>query len=148
MAHTITLKLQQAAREFAATDAIGFALRGGVKYYDRKLKTHAFTNYQAVLFAKAGNQADFYRERLNPGAIVELFGESIKIDTYEGKNGQAIVLELNNARLGFIEAGGTQPQGQQRQQNQQLWGQASMKAVSQQQCNPTPPIAFDEPIPF
>ncbi|WP_342221932.1 hypothetical protein [Candidatus Fukatsuia endosymbiont of Tuberolachnus salignus] len=146
MAHTITLKLQQAAREFTATDAIGLALRGGVKYYDRKLKTHAFTNYQAVLFAKAGNQADFYRETLNPGAIVELFGESIKIDTYEGKNGQAIVLELNNARLGFVDAG----QQTQRPQPIQAFPQHLAKAPCQQ-SNVTPFTDFNDDgddIPF
>lgn len=138
MAHTITLKLQQAAREFAATDAIGFSLRGGVKYYDRQLKTQAFTNYQALLFAKVGKQADFYRETLSEGAIVEVFGDSIKINTYEGKNGQAIVLELNNAKLGFVESA-KPTQGLQR------LPQPVILPRQRPHLSPTP---FDNDIPF
>ncbi|HHZ4854984.1 TPA: hypothetical protein ACWGW9_004428, partial [Yersinia enterocolitica] len=111
-------------------DSIGFGIRGGVRYYDRKSQKNEFTNYQAVIFAKEGKQAEFYREALMEGAIVELFGESIKVDVYDGQNGQSITLELNNARLGFIEAGNKQGKPQQQEsgrssapQNQQQWGQ-------------------------
>lgn len=54
MGHTITIKLQKPAREFATSDSIGFGIRGGVRYYDRKSQKNEFTNYQAVIFAKEG----------------------------------------------------------------------------------------------
>ncbi|MGT3216389.1 hypothetical protein [Yersinia enterocolitica] len=154
MGHTITIKLQKPAREFAAGDSIGFGIRGGVRYYDRKSQKNEFTNYQAVIFAKEGKQAEFYREVLMEGAIVEVFGESIKVDVYDGQNGQSITLELNNARLGFIEAGNKQGKPQQQEsgkssapQNQQQWGQ--QHAQGQMQSRPEePPMDFDDDIPF
>ncbi|MGE5000414.1 hypothetical protein AB8884_21850 [Yersinia enterocolitica] len=154
MGHTITIKLQKPAREFAAGDSIGFGIRGGVRYYDRKSQKNEFTNYQAVIFAKEGKQAEFYREALMEGAIVEVFGESIKVDVYDGQNGQSITLELNNARLGFIEAGNKQGKPQQQDsgknsapQNQQQWGQ--QHAQGQMQSRPEePPMDFDDDIPF
>ncbi|HGG2619843.1 TPA: hypothetical protein ACJFUF_001060 [Yersinia enterocolitica] len=156
MGHTITIKLQKPAREFAAGDSIGFGIRGGVRYYDRKSQKNEFTNYQAVIFSKEGKQAEFYREALMEGAIVELFGESIKVDVYDGQNGQSITLELNNARLGFIEAGNKQGKPQQQEsgrssapQNQQQWGQ--QHAQGQQQAahqSSAPPMDFDDDIPF
>lgn len=153
MGHTITIKLQKPAREFAAGDSIGFGIRGGVRYYDRKSQKNEFTNYQAVIFAKEGKQAEFYREVLMEGAIVEVFGESIKVDVYDGQNGQSITLELNNARLGFIEAGNKQGKPQQQEsgksstpQNQQQWGQQH----AQGQQHNEPPMNFDDDqdIPF
>ncbi|HHK4124201.1 TPA: hypothetical protein ACQTCB_000042 [Yersinia enterocolitica] len=154
MGHTITIKLQKPAREFAAGDSIGFGIRGGVRYYDRKSQKNEFTNYQAVIFAKEGKQAEFYREALMEGAIAEVFGESIKVDVYDGQNGQSITLELNNARLGFIEAGNKQGKPQQQDsgknsapQNQQQWGQ--QHAQVQMQSRPEePPMDFDDDIPF
>lgn len=154
MGHTITIKLQKPAREFAAGDSIGFGIRGGVRYYDRKSQKNEFTNYQAVIFAKEGKQAEFYREALTEGAIVEVFGESIKVDVYDGQNGQSITLEFNNARLGFIEAGNKQGKPQQQDsgknsapQNQQQWGQ--QHAQGQMQSRPEdPPMDFDDDIPF
>ncbi|HFF4232846.1 hypothetical protein N4219_09510 [Yersinia enterocolitica] len=154
MGHTITIKLQKPAREFAAGDSIGFGIRGGVRYYDRKSQKNEFTNYKAVIFAKEGKQAEFYREVLMEGAIVEVFGESIKVDVYDGQNGQSITLELNNARLGFIEAGNKQGKPQQQEsgksstpQNQQQWGQ--QHAQGQMQSRPEEPLMdFDDDIPF
>lgn len=153
MAHTITIKLQKPAREFAAGDSIGFGIRGGVRYYDRKSQKNEFTNYQAVIFAKEGKQAEFYREVLMEGAIVEVFGEGIKVDVYDGQNGQSITLELNNARLGFIDAGNKQGKPPQQEsgkssapQNQQQWGQQH----AQGQQHNEPPMNFDDDqdIPF
>lgn len=130
MAHTITIKLQKPAREFAAGDSIGFGIRGGVRYYDRKSQRNEFTNYQAVIFAKEGKQAEFYREVLTEGAIVEVFGESIKVDAYDGQNGQSITLELNNARLGFIEAGNKQGKPQQQESGRSSTPQISSNGDS------------------
>lgn len=137
MAHTITIKLQHPAREFAAGESCGFSVRGGVRYYDRQAKKNEFTNYQAVIFAK-DKQADFYRDALTAGAIVELTGDNIKVDIYEGQNGQSITLELLNARIGFIEAGSGQEKP--KQATQQSRGQSTGQSE--------PPMDFDDDIPF
>lgn len=105
MAHTITVRLNKPAREFQAGDNIGFNVRAGVQYYDRQTKKKEWTNYSAAVFARPGPQADYYRQVLIEGAIIELSGESIKIDTYQGQNGQSITLELLNARIGFAYSG-------------------------------------------
>ena len=125
MAHTITARLNKPAREFQAGDSIGFNIRMGVQYYDRQKKQKEWTNYSAAVFAKPGPQADYYRNVLVEGAIVEVTGDNIKLDIYDGNNGQSITLEMLNARIGFATSG-------QQNNNQQS---------SQQQH-------FDDSIPF
>lgn len=102
MSHTITIKLNKAAQTFQAGESIGFGIRGGVQYYDRKSKKKEWTNYQAVVFAKAQAQIDFYHASLVQGAIVEVSGRQQKIEVYEGNNGQQISIELLDASLGYI----------------------------------------------
>lgn len=108
MAHSITVRLNKAAREFQAGDSIGFNIRAGVQYYDRQSKQKEWTNYSAAVFAKPGAQADYYRSVLVEGGIVEIIGENIKVDVYQGQNGQSITLELLNARIGFAYSGSNQ----------------------------------------
>ncbi|HFK3155234.1 TPA: hypothetical protein ACG1JD_002673 [Citrobacter sedlakii] len=108
MAHSITVRLNKAAREFQAGDSIGFNIRAGVQYYDRHTKQKEWTNYSAAVFAKPGAQADYYRNVLVEGGIVEITGENIKVDVYQGQNGQSITLELLNARIGFANSGSNQ----------------------------------------
>ncbi|PUY24403.1 hypothetical protein [Cronobacter sakazakii] len=105
MAHSITVKLNKPAREFQAGESIGFNVRAGVQYYDRQSKKKEWTNYSAAVFAKPGPQADYYRGVLVEGSIVELTGDSIKVDVYQGNSGQTITLELQNARVGFASSG-------------------------------------------
>lgn len=105
MAHSITVRLNKTAREFQAGDSIGFNIRAGVQYYDRQSKQKEWTNYSAAVFAKPGAQADYYRNVLVEGGIVEITGENIKVDVYQGQNGQTITLELLNARIGFATSG-------------------------------------------
>lgn len=124
MAHSITVRLNKAAREFQAGDSIGFNIRAGVQYYDRQSKQKEWTNYSAVVFAKPGAQADYYRNVLVEGGIVEITGDNIKVDVYQGQNGQSITLELLNARIGFANSG------------------------SQQPSNNSQPQPFDDSIPF
>lgn len=126
MAHSITVRLNKPAREFQAGDNIGFNIRAGVQYYDRQSKKREWTNYGAAVFAKPGAQADYYRSVLVEGGIVEITGESIKVDVYQGQNGQSITLELLNARIGFASSGQAQN------------GQASQPTNNQ----------FDDTIPF
>lgn len=117
MAHTITVRLNKPAREFQAGESIGFNIRAGVQYYDRQSQKKEWTNYSAVVFAKPGNQADYYRNVLVEGGIVEVTGESIKVDVYQGQNGQSITLELLNARIGFATSGASQQTPQQHNQH-------------------------------
>lgn len=51
------------------------------------------------MFAKPGAQADYYRSVLVEGGIVEITGENIRVDVYQGQNGQSITLELLNAKI-------------------------------------------------
>jgi hypothetical protein len=103
MAHTIVIKLNKAANEFQAGESIGFNVRGGVQYYDRKTKQKEWTNYSGVVFAKAAGQIDFYRSALIEGAKIELSGKSQKIDVYEGgQNGPSYTIEFQDAWLGDI----------------------------------------------
>ncbi len=93
MAHSITVRLNKPAREFQAGENIGFNIRAGVQYYDRQTKKKEWTNYSAVVFAKPGSQADYYRSVLVEGGIVEITGENIRVDVYQGQNGQSITLK-------------------------------------------------------
>lgn len=132
--HSITVKLNKPAREFQAGDNIGFQIRAGVQYYDRQSKQKEWTNYSAALFAKPGPQAEYYRSVLTEGSVIEVSGESIKVDIYEGQNGQSITLELQNAKLGFAQSG--QQQGKPQQQNS---GKPSNQQ-SNQQWDDAPPF--------
>lgn len=135
MAHSITIKLQQPAREFAAGESVGFGIRGGVRYYDRKAQKNEFTNYQAVIFAKEGAQAEFYRSALTAGAIVEVSGDNIKVNTFDGQNGLQVTLDILNARLGFIASGSDESPAQR-------------KPATKPTTQSSPPMDFDDDITF
>ncbi|EPB9892075.1 hypothetical protein ACRWPG_005432, partial [Escherichia coli] len=92
-------------------------IRAGVQYYDRQTKKKEWTNYSAVVFAKPGAQADYYRSVLVEGGIVEITGENIRVDVYQGQNGQSITLELLNAKIGFATSGNSQQQQSSNHQN-------------------------------
>ncbi|HGM5832561.1 TPA: hypothetical protein ACKP36_000934 [Serratia marcescens] len=126
--HSITVRLNKSAREFQAGDSIGFNIRAGVQYYDRQKKQKEWTNYSAAVFAKPGPQADYYRNVLVEGSVVEISGETIRVDVYDGQNGQVITLELQNARIGFVQSASNQGKPQKnsdqhssQQSNQSGW---------------------------
>ena len=102
MAHSVTVKLNKAANEFQAGDSVGFNIRGGDQYYDRKTKTKEWTNYSAVIFAKAPGQIDYLRSVLVEGAIVPMESKQIKIDVYDGQNGQSLSIEMIDAWIGNV----------------------------------------------
>lgn len=102
MSHTIAIKLNKPAQQFQAGDSVGFWIRGGVKYYDRKAKAEKWTNYQAAIFAKNQQQIDFYAGNLVEGAVVTVSGESIAVEEFQGQQGLQITLGLNNARIEYI----------------------------------------------
>ena len=119
MAHSITIKLNKAANEFQAGESVGFSVRGGVQYYDHKTKQKEWTNYSAVIFAKAQGQIDFYRSALTEGAVIEIGGKSQKVDVYQGQNGATYTIELQDAWLGMVHNSNQAPMQQQPQQFQQ-----------------------------
>ena len=125
MAHTITGKLNKAATTFQAGDSVGFGLRIGVQYYDRDTKQKEWTNYEAVIFAKPGAQADFYASSLVEGSIVEVSGQQQKIKRFEGQNGLSLSIELIDAKVGYI---GTVGAGQPKQQAPARQGYAQQPA--------------------
>lgn len=134
MSVSITGKLNKAASEFAAGESIGFGIRLGQQYYDPKTKTKEWTNYSAVIFAKAPAQIDFYRQALVEGSVVAISGKEQKIDVYEGQNGQSITIEILSASLDNVftmegqasqpQTGYGQPPAQQQPQPQSYgsWG--------------------------
>lgn len=133
MATTVTGKLNKAATQFQAGDSTGFGIRLGVKFYDRETKADAYTNYEAVVFAKAPAQVQFYQNALVEGAVVEVTGDKLKIRQFQGSNGLSLSIELLDAKLGFVYAPQAaqqqrpapqqQMQPQQRQQPQQGFNQ-------------------------
>ncbi|HAJ7676610.1 TPA: hypothetical protein HNW46_27045 [Escherichia coli] len=49
--------------------------------------------------------------------MVEITGENIRVDVYQGQNGQSITLELLNAKIGFATSGNRQQQQSSNHQN-------------------------------
>lgn len=166
MSVTITGKLNKAATQFQAGESVGFGVRLGVKYYDRESKTEQYCNYEAVVFAKAPAQVQFYQSALIEGAIIEVSGDKQRIKQFQGQNGLSLSIEILDARLGAVFAPQVQSpqQAQQRQAQQpaqapqQGYNQAprpapaqyNQQAAPQQQSysNMNPNIDFEQDIPF
>jgi len=155
MATTVTSKLNKAASQFQAGDSTGFGIRLGVKHYDRETKADAWTNYEAVVFAKAPAQVKFYQETLVEGAIVEVSGDKCKIRQFQGNNGLSLSIEILDAKLGAVYAPQQAQQSApaQREQPAQPARQAPPqgyqgKMPQQAMQNPAGPIDFDDDIPF
>lgn len=139
MGHTIVGKLNKAATQFQAGESVGFGVRLGVKYYDRETKQDAWTNFEAVIFAKAPAQIQFYQSALIEGSVIELSGDQLKIKTFDGQNGQSISIELLNSKLGYVhtaqpvQQGGFAPQQQAGYQQQAPQQQAQQQGYQNQQ---------------
>lgn len=132
MAHSIVIKLNKPANEFSAGDSVGFGVRGGVQYYDHKTKQKEWTNYSAVVFAKAQAQIDFYRSALVEGAVIEVGGKNQKVDVYNGANGASYTIELLDAWLGRIDTP-TKQQAYQQQPQQQAYAAPQQQYAQPQQ---------------
>ncbi len=134
MAISITGKLNKAANQFQAGESTGFGVRLGVRYYDRETQQNEYTNYEAVIFAKAPAQVQFYQQALVEGSVIELSGTTQKIKSFDGQNGQVLSIEIHDAKLGFVHTS-NQPQQQQapQQQYQQPQQQQQYSAPQQQQ---------------
>ena len=139
MSHSVTAKLNQAAREHANQNGVTFFVSLGEKNYNFKTKTNEYTNYDAALFAKDA-QIDFYRSALVEGAIVEVSGSGIIVELdptgqYKPK------LVIQDAKAGFIYSPNGQPaqQPQQGYQPQQQAPQQGGYAQQPQGHRPPPP---------
>lgn len=141
MSITITGKLNKAAAQFQAGESTGFGLRLGVKFYDRESKSDQWTNYEAVIFAKAPAQVQFYQQALVEGAIVEVSGDKCKIRQFQGNNGLSLSIEILDAKLGFVHSPNSQPVQQQRPQQQ-----AQAPQYQQPQQRPQPPQGYQPQI--
>jgi single-strand DNA-binding protein len=130
MAISITGKLNKAANQFQAGESTGFGVRLGVRYYDRETQKNEYTNYEAVIFAKAPAQVQFYQQALVEGSVIELSGTTQKIKSFDGQNGQVLSIEIHDAKLGFVHTGNQPQQQQATQQNQ-----GYQSAPQQQQYN-------------
>ena len=164
MSHTITGKLNKPASQFQAGESTGFGVKIGVQYYNRETQQKEWTNYSAVIFAKQQKQIAFYQSALVEGAVIEISGQQIKIDQYQGQNGLSLTLELIDAKLGYVfnpnqqqpaqqppqqsyqepQRQGFAPQQQQANQQQQAPQQGF---APQQQQNTQPQQSYQEPQP-
>jgi len=116
MSISITGKLNKAANKFQAGDSKGFGVRLGVRFYNRETKSQEYTNYEAVIFAKEGKQADFYSSALVEGSVIEISGTGCQIKTFESSNGPVHSISILDAKLGYMATvGAPQPQAQQQQ---------------------------------
>ena len=115
MATTITGKLNKPANIFQAGDSTGFGVRVGVKCRDPKTKADAWANYSAVIFAKSPGQIQFYTEALTEGSVIEISAESLLVDSFDGKEGPVLTINMLNARLGYVHTGQSQAPQQQNQ---------------------------------
>jgi len=116
MSISITGKLNKAANKFQAGDSKGFGVRLGVRFYNRETKSQEYTNYEAVIFAKEGKQADFYSSALVEGSVIEISGTGCQIKTFESSKGPVHSISILDAKLGYMATvGAPQPQAQQQQ---------------------------------
>ena len=149
MSHTITGKLNKAARTHETGDSTIFFISLGEKNYNRQTKQSEFTNYEAAVFAK-GNQVQFYAENLVEGAIVAVSGTGIIIeDDPSGKYKPK--LKLQESKLKFISNSNpaTPAPDYVRQQVAPQYPQQSPQPQYQQPMAPQQPApAFDDDIPF
>lgn len=115
--HSVTAKLNNAAREFTNQNGVTFFVSLGEKNYDFKTKQTVWTNYDAALFAKDA-QIDFYRSTLVEGSIIEVSGTGLIMEAQTDPQYKPKLI-IQDAKLGFIHSQqGQQPQQQQAPQQQ------------------------------
>jgi len=125
MSHTVTAKLNQAARQHQGQAGTTFFVSLGEKNYNHKTKANEWTNYDAALFAKDA-QVQFYSDALVEGAIVSVSGTGIILDASNTEYKPKLVIQ--DAKLGFVHS----PQGAQQQPAQQGFQQQAPQQQYQQ----------------
>lgn len=124
MAHTITCKLNKAARQFQNQAGMTFFVDLGEKNYNFQTRQNEWTNYSAALFAKDG-QIQFYTDVLVEGAVIEVSGTGIIIEMPDDPQYKPR-LQIQDAKLGFTHT------GQQSAPQQQGCQQPAQQAPQQQ----------------
>ena len=125
MSHTVTAKLNQAARQHQGQAGTTFFVSLGEKNYNHKTKANEWTNYDAALFAKDA-QVQFYADALVENAIVSVSGTGIILDASNPEYKPKLVIQ--DAKLGFVHS----PQGAPQQQVQVFQQQGQQQAQQQQ----------------
>ena len=144
MTHTVTGKLNKAARAHQSQAGTTFFVDIGEKNYNFKTKQNEFTNYSAAVFAKDG-QVQFYTDSLTEGAIVSVTGTGIILDMPDDPQYKPR-LAIQDAKIVYISSGAQHatPQGSNNS------AQAPQSRGSYQQ--PQQPSAtfgsFDDSLPF
>lgn len=105
MSISVTGKLNKPANQFDIKDGKGFGVRLGVQFYNRETKQKEWTNYEAVIFAKAGAQSDFYESSLVAGSVIEVSGSGGQIKTFEGNSGPVHSIAILEAKIGYVMTG-------------------------------------------
>jgi single-strand DNA-binding protein len=136
MAHTVTAKLNQAARQHQGQAGTTFFVSLGEKNYDFKNKTNIYTNYDAALFAKDA-QVGFYASALVEGAIVSVTGSGIILD--DSNKEYKPKLAIQDAKLEFVYS----PQGAQQTAPQTQGGFQQAPQQQHQQYAPQQQAAYN-----
>ena len=123
MSHTVTAKLNKAARQHPNQSGVTFFVSLGEKNYNFQTKQNEWTNYDAALFAKDG-QIQFYAESLVEGAIISVSGTGLIMEAQTDPQYKPKLM-IQDAKLGFVNS----PQGAPAQQG----GFAPQQAAPQQQ---------------
>ena len=152
MSHTVTAKLNQAARQHQGQAGTTFFVSLGEKNYNHKTKANEWTNYDAALFAKDA-QVQFYSDALVEGAIVSVSGTGIILDASNTEYKPKLVIQ--DAKLSFVHSPqGSQQQPAQGQQRQAPAQQGFQQAPQQQQQAPQgfhqqqAPASYNDAPPF
>ena len=146
MSHTVTAKLNQAARQHQGQAGTTFFVSLGEKNYDFKNKTNVYTNYDAALFAKDA-QVGFYASALVEGAIVSVTGSGIILD--DSNKEYKPKLAIQDAKLEFVNSpqgaqqASPQAQGGYQQPAPQQGGFANQGQAPQQQHAPQQQAAYN-----
>jgi len=140
MSHTITGKLNKAARRYDNQNGSTFFVSVGEKNYNYKDKKDEWTNYEAALFAKDA-QINFYESALIEGSIVSISGTGLIID--DSNKDYKAKLVIQDAKLVYIsyESGNQQqkPPSQPQQQKAPPYKHTP---------NTDPDFDFSDDVPF
>ena len=139
MSTTVAFRLNKSAHIFNAGESTGFAIKGGVKYYDRESKKDEWTNYETAVFAKSPAHIKYYTESLVEGAVITVTGKKEKIRSFQGKSDLLLSIELLEATIDYIAP----PAARAPDAAVQVYAQA----VTQKQV-PAGFDDFDSDIPF
>ncbi len=128
MGTTVTGKLNKAANQHPNASGVTFFVEIGEQNYNHKTKQKEWTNYSCALFAK-DSQIEFYTGALVAGAIVSVSCTGLLIDMPTDPKYKPR-LQMQEAKLEFVDSPANAPQ----QQYQQAPQQAPQQAHQMQQA--------------